>query len=190
MDPQQRLLLEVAHEALEHAGHSAVIRCGVRRRAFSWGHARAEYGYLATADLSQVNAWSGTGGALEHYRQSVLVFLRSAGSVGDRGHGVFVVAGGGAFGVSEPARREIESGVGRRGEFDADTGGHSQLRSAEAMSPTGVVKPSMPPRTVMCAARVAGWWCSSGSVMRCVTGIGCWRWCGVRRSIRTAGPTG
>ena len=27
-------------------------------------------------------------------------------------------------------------------------------------------------------------------VMRCVMGIGCWRWCGVRRSIRTAGPTG
>ena len=41
-----------------------------------------------------------------------------------------------------------------------------------------------------CAARVAGWRCSSGSVMRCATGIGCWRWCGVRRSTRTAGPTG
>ena len=25
--------------------------------------------------------------------------------------------------------------------------------------------------------------------MRCATGIGCWRWCGGRRSIRTADPT-
>ena len=36
----------------------------------------------------------------------------------------------------------------------------------------------------------AGWWCSSGSVMRCATGIGCWRWCVVRRSIRTAPAVG
>ncbi|BBY15892.1 hypothetical protein MLIT_14840 [Mycolicibacterium litorale] len=62
MDPQQRLLLEVSHEALEHAG----IRVDSLRHSqtgVSWG-VSGEYGYLASADLSQVDAWSGTGGAL------------------------------------------------------------------------------------------------------------------------------
>ncbi len=42
----------------------------------------------------------------------------------------------------------------------------------------------------MCAVRVPGWWCSSGSVMRCATGIRCWRWCAVRRSTRTVPAAG
>ena len=42
----------------------------------------------------------------------------------------------------------------------------------------------------MCAVRVAGWWCSSGSVTRCATGIRCWRWCVVRRSTRTVPAAG
>ncbi len=63
MDPQQRLLLEVTHEALEHAG----IPDGSLRRTQTGVFAGAclgEYGYLASSDLSRVDAWSGTGGAL------------------------------------------------------------------------------------------------------------------------------
>jgi phthiocerol/phenolphthiocerol synthesis type-I polyketide synthase D len=63
MDPQQRLLLEVTHEALEHAG----IADGALRRTQTGVFAGAclgEYGYLASSDLSRVDAWSGTGGAL------------------------------------------------------------------------------------------------------------------------------
>ena len=63
MDPQQRLLLEVASEALEHAGVPAHSLRQTLTGVFA-GACVGEYGYLATTDLSQVDAWSGTGGAL------------------------------------------------------------------------------------------------------------------------------
>jgi acyl carrier protein len=63
MDPQQRLLLEVAWEALEHAGIPAHSLPQTQTGVFA-GACLGEYGYLATTDLSQVDAWSGTGGAL------------------------------------------------------------------------------------------------------------------------------
>ena len=63
MDPQQRLLLEVTHEALEHAG---IVPDWLRhtQAGVFVGACLGEYGFLATQDLSQVDAWSGTGGAL------------------------------------------------------------------------------------------------------------------------------
>ncbi len=63
MDPQQRLLLEVANEALEHGGIPAHSLRQTQTGVFV-GACLGEYGYLATTDLSQVDAWSGTGGAL------------------------------------------------------------------------------------------------------------------------------
>ncbi|MGB8211886.1 MAG: SDR family NAD(P)-dependent oxidoreductase [Mycobacterium sp.] len=63
MDPQQRLLLEVAHEALEYAGIPADSLRRTQTGVFA-GACGGEYAYLATADLTQVDAWSGTGGAL------------------------------------------------------------------------------------------------------------------------------
>ena len=63
MDPQQRLLLEVTYEALEHAGIRADSLRRTQTGVFA-GACAGEYGYLASADLSQVDAWSGTGGAL------------------------------------------------------------------------------------------------------------------------------
>ncbi|MCH9730044.1 MAG: acyltransferase domain-containing protein [Actinomycetia bacterium] len=63
MDPQQRLLLEVTYEALEHAG----IRPDSLRRTQTGVFAAAclgEYAVMASKDLSEVNAYSGTGGAL------------------------------------------------------------------------------------------------------------------------------
>ena len=63
MDPQQRLLLEVAHEALEHAGIPADSLQHTQTGVFA-GACVGEYGFLASTDLGQVDAWSGTGGAL------------------------------------------------------------------------------------------------------------------------------
>ncbi|WP_370331363.1 acyltransferase domain-containing protein [Mycolicibacterium hippocampi] len=63
MDPQQRLLLEVAHEAIEHAGIRPDSLRHTQTGVFT-GACLGEYGVLASMDLAQVNAYSGTGGAL------------------------------------------------------------------------------------------------------------------------------
>jgi len=63
MDPQQRLLLEVTQEALDHAGIPAGALAETRTGVFA-GACSPEYWQLATADLTAVDAWSGTGGAL------------------------------------------------------------------------------------------------------------------------------
>jgi phthiocerol/phenolphthiocerol synthesis type-I polyketide synthase A len=74
MDPQQRLLLEVAYEALEHAGLRADSLRQTETGVFV-GACAGEYGYLASADLSQVDAWSGTGGALSIIANRLSYFL-------------------------------------------------------------------------------------------------------------------
>ncbi len=63
MDPQQRLLLEVAQEALDHAGIQSQSLRHTQTGVFA-GACLGEYGYMSGADLSAVDAWSGTGGAL------------------------------------------------------------------------------------------------------------------------------
>ena len=63
MDPQQRLLLEVTHEALEHAGIPADSLAETQTGIFA-GACAGDYAHLASTDLSQVDAWFGTGGAL------------------------------------------------------------------------------------------------------------------------------
>jgi phthiocerol/phenolphthiocerol synthesis type-I polyketide synthase A len=63
MDPQQRLLLEVTSEALEHAGIAPQSLRHTQTGVFA-GACLGEYGYLAASDLSAVDAWSGTGGAM------------------------------------------------------------------------------------------------------------------------------
>jgi phthiocerol/phenolphthiocerol synthesis type-I polyketide synthase A len=74
MDPQQRLLLEVACEALEHAGIPSDSLPRTQTGVFA-GASVSEYGYLATTDLSQVDAWSGTGGALSIIANRLSYFL-------------------------------------------------------------------------------------------------------------------
>ncbi|MBO0865269.1 MAG: polyketide synthase, partial [Mycobacterium sp.] len=74
IDPQQRLLLEVAYEALEHAGIPADSLRRTQTGVFA-GACAGEYGYLASADLSQVDAWSGTGGALSIIANRVSYFF-------------------------------------------------------------------------------------------------------------------
>ncbi|MGE2835898.1 SDR family NAD(P)-dependent oxidoreductase [Mycobacterium sp. SMC-4] len=63
MDPQQRLLLEVTHEALENAGVPADALAETQTGLFV-GASAADYANLGSSDLSQVDAWYATGGAL------------------------------------------------------------------------------------------------------------------------------
>src|SRR5215212_8928235 len=74
MDPQQRLLVEVAWEALEHAGIPAHSLRHTQTGVFA-GACVSEYGYLVSTDLNQVDAWSGTGGALSIIANRVSYFL-------------------------------------------------------------------------------------------------------------------
>jgi phthiocerol/phenolphthiocerol synthesis type-I polyketide synthase B len=74
IDPQQRLLLEVAVEALEHAGIPAETLQRSQTGVFT-GACVSEYGYMASRDLSQVGAWTGTGGALSIISNRLSYFL-------------------------------------------------------------------------------------------------------------------
>ncbi len=74
MDPQQRLLLEVAWEALEYAG---IPPSSLRRSQTGVfvGACYTDYGYLASMDLTNVDAWSNPGGALSIIANRLSYFL-------------------------------------------------------------------------------------------------------------------
>ena len=74
MDPQQRLLLEVTHEALEHAGIPAASLRHTQTGVFA-GACVSEYGVMATTELDQVDAWTGTGNALSIIANRVSYFF-------------------------------------------------------------------------------------------------------------------
>ena len=74
IDPQQRLILEVTVEALEHAGIPAESLQRSQTGVFI-GACVSEYGYLASRDLNQIQAWTGTGGALSIIANRLSYFL-------------------------------------------------------------------------------------------------------------------
>ena len=74
IDPQQRLMLEVTVEALEHAGIPAESLQRSQTGVFV-GACVSEYGFLASRDLSGVDAWTGTGGALSIIANRLSYFL-------------------------------------------------------------------------------------------------------------------
>ncbi len=74
IDPQQRLVLEVTVEALEHAGIPAESLQRSQTGVFV-GACVSEYGFLASRDLGQVDAWTGTGGALSIIANRLSYFL-------------------------------------------------------------------------------------------------------------------
>jgi phthiocerol/phenolphthiocerol synthesis type-I polyketide synthase B len=74
MDPQQRLLLEVAWEALEHAGIPPSSLRRSQTGVFA-GACYTDYGYLAALDLTSVDAWTNSGGALSIIANRLSYFL-------------------------------------------------------------------------------------------------------------------
>src|ERR1700752_2252834 len=74
MDPQQRLLLEVGWEALEHAGRPPNSLRRSQTGVFA-GACVSEYGYLASTDLGQVDAWTNPWGALSIIANRLSYFL-------------------------------------------------------------------------------------------------------------------
>jgi len=74
IDPQQRMVLEVTVEALEHAGIPAESLQRSQTGVFV-GACVSEYGYLASRDLSQIQAWTGTGGSLSIIANRLSYFL-------------------------------------------------------------------------------------------------------------------
>ena len=138
IDPQQRLLLEVAYEALEHAGIPADSLRRTQTGVFA-GACVSEYGYLASSDLSQVDAWTGTGGALSIIanRLSYFLDLRGPSVAVDTACSSSLVAVHLACQSLRTAGIRPRASAGRR-EPAAVPGGYPQLRSGQAaMSPTG-----------------------------------------------------
>jgi len=80
LDPQQRLLLEASWEALEHAG-IAPHRLRNSLTGVFVGISVSEYGQLALyhGDPRQIDAYSGTGGALSVAAGRLSYFLRLRG---------------------------------------------------------------------------------------------------------------
>jgi acyl transferase domain-containing protein/acyl carrier protein len=74
MDPQQRMLLEVTWEALENAGIPPTSLRRTQTGVFA-GACAADYAYLASRDLAEVDAWSNTGGALSIIANRLSYFL-------------------------------------------------------------------------------------------------------------------
>ena len=74
IDPQQRLILEVTVEALEHAGIPAESLQRSQTGVFV-GACVSEYGVLTSRDLSGIEAWTATGGALSIIANRLSYFL-------------------------------------------------------------------------------------------------------------------
>ena len=138
MDPQQRLLLEVAWEALEHAGIAADSLRHTQTGVFA-GACLGEYGYLASTDLSQVDAWSGTGGALSIIANRVSYFfdLRGPSVTVDTACSSSLVA----VHLACQSLRTGDSNLAHRrwGQSVVVTGGHPQLRSGQCDVADGAV---------------------------------------------------
>ena len=156
MDPQQRMLLEVAWEALEHAGippdSLGGTRTGVMMGLSSWDYTDRQH--RAPSRDRRVPEHRKPA---QHRGRADFVSAGAAWSGGGGGYGVFVVAGGGASGLSEPAAAGERPGPGRRGSAE------SCRRSPVSRCPSGRrcrrrvgARPSMRARTGLCGARAAG----------------------------------
>ncbi len=127
MDPQQRLLLEVAWEALENAGITAQAIRGTQTSVFV-GLTTSDYYFRAVPGRAgRCRPVPSVRECVELRRGAVGVFPGCARPGGGDRHRVFVVVGDGAFGVSEPASAGERSGVGRRGQFDPESGEQYRL---------------------------------------------------------------
>ena len=157
IDPQQRLLLETSWEALERAGHRADVAAGqphrgVRRgrvqRLRRAGLARAARGSRAISAPAARRAWR---------RGGIAYTLGPARSCDHGGHGVLVVAGGGAPGVPGAAAGGMRAGAGRRRDGDVDAGRLRRVQpAARACGATGAASRSRRRRTGRGGAKAWG----------------------------------
>ena len=137
MDPQQRLLLEVAWEALENAGLAPARPGRQRAPACSWASATTTMPSSArqVAAAGHVDAYAAHRQRAERGRGPAVVFPRPARAEPGRGHGLLVVAGGGASGLPEPAHGECRPGPGRRRQPDPVAASSGQFLRAAVTCP-------------------------------------------------------
>ena len=118
MDPQQRMLLEVAWEALEHAGippdSLGGTRTGVMMGLSTW-----DYTIVNLERRRRDRCLLEHREPAQHRGGADFVSAGLAWSGGGGGYGVFVVVGGGASGLSEPAAAGERPGPGRRGPVES-----------------------------------------------------------------------
>ena len=134
----------------------------------------ADYGGQAVAS----SAWTATVGP-EPQRACVGaagVHARAAGPGDDGRHGVLVVAGGDAPGVSGAAAGRVRGGArGRRDDDGRRRRCSSSSAGCEGMAPDGRCKSFSAAADGVGWARAAACWCSSGSSTRSATATACWR---------------
>ncbi len=162
MDPQQRLLLEVAWEALEHAALAPDQLAGSPAGVFV-GISSSDYTQLLLGRGSAAaDAYVGTGNAhsVAAGRLSYLLGLRGPSLAIDTACSSALVAVHAACQSLRTGECNLALAAGVN-VLLAPTVTVTFCR-ARMLSPAGAARRSTRPPTATCAARVVGWWCSSG----------------------------
>ena len=192
MDPQQRLLLEASWEALRGCGHRSRSRCAAARPGCSPGSCPQDYGTgLSVGARAVLRAICVTGSTGSVVSGRVAYTFGLGGPGGDGRHGVLLLAGGAASGVSGVARGRVLAGAGRWRDGDGHAGA---VRGVQPPARTGARRALQVLRRCRrwhglvrgrrCGAAGAAVGCSASRSSRC------WRWCGAARSTRMARATG